>query len=70
MTSKKDMQKEAHKKYQEKVFKEFKEFRGVKGKKSSVTRAKEAYALKVKKKNERGKAIMLQRLGGSKATKH
>ena len=66
--SKRDMQKEAPKKYQEKVFEESKE--------SEEPRAKEALEL-VQKKHvlvkwavEREKARMLQRSGSSRVTRH
>ena len=62
------MQKEAPKKYQEKVFEEFKE--------SEEQKAKEALELVQKQRMlikwevERGKATIVQRLGGSRAIRH
>ena len=68
VVSKRDMQKEAPKKYRDKVFEEFKELEG--------QRAKEALELVQKKhmlikwEGERERARMLQRLEGSRAIRN
>ena len=68
VVSKRNMQKEAPKKFQEKVFEEFKEL--------EEQRTKEAQELVQKKhlltkwEGERERARMLQRLGGSRAIQH
>ena len=68
VVNKRDMQKEAPTKYQEKMFEEFKELRGAKGKRSlELVRKKHVLT---KWEAERERARMLQRLGGSRAIKH
>ena len=59
VVSKRDMQKEAPKKYQEKIFEEFKEFLGAKGQ-----------HMLTKWEGEREKARMVQSLGESRAIKY
>ena len=69
VVSKKDTQKEAHQKYQENIFEEFKELEEQRAKEVLLELVQMKHEL-FKWEGERERAIILQRLGGSRATRH
>ena len=66
--SERDVQKEAPKKYQEKVFGGIQGVRGAKGARSLGARAKEAYAYQVGRRKRKNNNFA--KMGGSRAIRH